>query len=682
MNNHLLKAVIALVLFYGSAAFLWMMLLPPDDLIGLLNGLPEMFKPEKIPEKGSLNFLQLEGPQISFLMSWSLPILKIWLACIAVGVLVTGAAILLFLRNRKLRSRSSGNWRSLSVTLGPLPTPPQLPRKTMSVKIKDLKLSGDERQLLEEILGTLAAHPDAYVGPGHGSITLYQHTLGVIEKVMEFPNYSSEHVLAAAAHDMGKITSFVKGPEGTWERVKLHAQESSRLLSALPAWGRLPVELREVVRLAVKNEHSPNMIPGVDSSVPQKDLDPLIARVIGNQFRHPLYDNPEFRRRIVRLVDVLREADGVQTASEKQVVLDEIEDLPTFCLNAFLKMLPEMNFYYKGVPANYAGMVWQQGSRMYISEAKMRDFVMGRALTEEHHAALGGTYRGPKTLAPFTWYLLQGFKAKGWLVTSSKCYTRFHNKKEQDAGAEPVLPTIQQCSDDLPLWDVLSGNLVLNGMIIIEVDDEAVQAKTPRRELPFPIGAHRPHQPGAGKPKKQPANAPKLVTTEQIEARTGAPEPAQAAPQPKPEGVSPEVGQNAAVGASVEAETVGEVVADPMAPPSIQDLLDQEAHELAIAAASLKDEAGSEATAERESSPDTTPIPTPAPALPPPTSTTSNQAEQPSRQKANEQQAGQQKPKQHQPQQQSHKPKPKDGGNRHAPSPEAAEDDYTSSMFK
>ncbi len=603
MNNNLLKAVITLVLFYGSAAFLWMMLLPPDDLISLLNGLPEMFKPEKIPEKGSLNFLQLEGAQIAFLTAWSLPLLKIWVGCVLLGVALTSAAILLFLRNRKLRKRPTGQWRSLWVTIGPLPTPPQLPRKQMDVKLKGLKLSGDERDLIGEILGTLSAHPDAYVGPGHGTITLYQHTLGVIEKIMDFPNYSAEHVIAAAAHDMGKITSFVKGPEGTWERVKLHAQESSRLLSALPAFGKLPLELREVIRLAVKNEHSPNMIPGVDTSVPQKDLDPLIARVVGNSFRHPLYDNPEFRRRVVRLVDVLREADGVQTAAEKQVVLDEIEDLPTFCLSAFLKALPEMNFYYKGVPANYPGMVWQYGNRMYISEAKMRDFVMARCLTDEHHAALGGVYRGPKTLAPFTWYLLQAFKAKGWLVMSTKCYTRFHNKKDQDAGIPQTQPTIEQCSDEMPLWDVLSGTLVLNGMIIIEVDDEAVQAKTPRRELPFPIGAHRPHQPGAGKAPKKQAGNPKLVSAAQIDARTTTQKPAVAVEEDGAK--SSEGGGKISVPEAVLGvpETVSEAVADLSDPPSPQDLLDLEAQELAMAAASLRDEGPSEAGGERVEEP-------------------------------------------------------------------------------
>lgn len=581
MNNSLLKSITALVIFYGAAALLWLMLLPPNDLISLLAGLPDFMRPEVVPKKGSLNFLQLEETQKVFLEAWSLKILQAWLIAAAVGIVLTALVIFLFLRHRRRRKNASGSWRSLGVTIGPLPVPEQLPRKRMKLTLKGIKLTKDEDALLEEILGTLAAHPGAYVGAGHGTVSLHEHTLGVVETIMSREVFNADHVLAAAAHDMGKITSFIKGPDGSWERVKMHAQESARMLAVLPAWGRLPLDQREAIRLAVKNEHSPNMIPGIDTSIPASEIDPMVRKSMASDFRHPLYDNPTFRRRVVELVTALRDADGVQTAAEKKVVLSEIGDLPGFCLQAFLKALPTMPFYYQGVPPGTKGMVWQYNKRLYISEAKMRDYVMSEALSDEHHAALGGTYRGPKTIAPFTWHLLEAFKQKGWLVTKAKCYTKFH-KSNEDPGP---LPVEMECQPEMPLWDVLSGNKVLNGMIIIDVTDADVLARTPQKDLGFAIGPHRPHQPSSGAYQRQKAEGPKLLTREEMDGglersdKPKGPAKGEKKVEPKVEVPVAKVTEGATGGGK---EAVSEPEATPERPPRPADLVASEAADVPV----------------------------------------------------------------------------------------------------
>lgn len=603
MNNSLLKSVIALVLFYGAAAVIWLWMLPPKDLLALLHQIPEFMRIEKVPELKGLHFLNLEPVQKLFFAAWSFQVLKGWLISAAIGILITVASIFLFLRHRKLRKRASGAWRTLGVTIGPLPVPSELKRSRMEVRLKGIKLSKDERLLLEEILGTLKAHPDAYVGAGHGAVTLYEHTMSVVEKVMDLPEFAADHVLCAAAHDMGKITSFIKGPDGSWERTKMHAQESGRILATLPAWGRLPEAQREAIRLAVKNEHSPNMVPGIDSAIPVGDIDPTVRKSLSSDFRHPLYDRQEFRRRVINLIDALRAADGMVTAAEKKVVLSEIDDLPGFCLAAFLKALPAMPFYYTGVPPGTKGMVWQQGKRLYISEAKMRDHVMAEALSDEHHAALGGTYRGPKTIAPFTWNLLEAFKQKGWLVTKAKCYEKFHKNDDPEPGPQPVE---MECRADMPLWDVLSGNKVLNGMIIIDVTDDDVLARTPQKKLGFAIGPHKPHQPAPGgyRPKeksgvklmtqeelrgegeKNKAQSPKKKTEPKLEAPAATPaetaKPKEAAPAPPPEGGAlPDAALSELLAekkpkAPTEPVKVAESAPDPQQPPRPADLVASE----------------------------------------------------------------------------------------------------------
>jgi hypothetical protein len=142
-------------------------------------------------------------------------------------------------------------------------------------------------------------------------------------------------------------------------------------------------------------------------------------------------------------------------------------------------------------------------------------------LSDEHHAALGGTYRGPKTIAPFTWHLLEAFKQKGWLVTKTKCYERFHKAGDPEPGPQP---TEMECRPEMPLWDVLSGTKVLNGMIIIEITDDDVLARTPQKKLGFAIGAHRPHTPsvmGATTAREKAKSTVQLLSSDDLKPQEG-----------------------------------------------------------------------------------------------------------------------------------------------------------------
>ncbi|BBI65725.1 hypothetical protein HSBAA_PA_3280 (plasmid) [Vreelandella sulfidaeris] len=66
--------------------------------------------------------------------------------------------------------------------------------------------------------------------------------------------------LAAAAHDIGKTVSHAK-QDGQWVRLSYHDKQSGRLLAKFPAWWELPEDERAILLLAVKYEHSPNLMP-------------------------------------------------------------------------------------------------------------------------------------------------------------------------------------------------------------------------------------------------------------------------------------------------------------------------------------------------------------------------------------------------------------------------------------
>lgn len=489
MRNNLLSSVVTLSLFYWIVAFLVFNLKGPEHVLGMLANLPSWMQPD-VPhlsphyEKKWYDAFRAGDMQWALIKAWSYPVLLAWGAALFMGSFLAVCLSKMKVLQRKYRLRSKHQYRGMSVTMGVVAEPERLPQKPVNLKLKGIKLSKAEKAVLRDVLGILNAHPKAYVGPAHGEKTLYQHTLGVVNKVLQQKNVTPSMVIAAAAHDMGKITSYRQNKSKQWVRFRWHAQESARILSTLPSWQALDLEQREMIRLAVKYEHAPYRVPGVRMSIPKgAGVDAVAFAEKRLEHAHPLFDKPAFRDGVLEILQALQKADGAQTKEEKEKVLEKVNDLPSACLDAFLQAMPNFSFYEQGVPQGYKANAWKKTTRIYLSTRNIAQLVTERFLDESLSLALSEGPQSNQVLTPFVVNLLQALDKKGWLLKEANCKTSLENGHYYG---------VQRVDDDYPLWDVHSGKKILKDIMVLEISDPMVLARLPSRDAPFIMCCHVP----------------------------------------------------------------------------------------------------------------------------------------------------------------------------------------------
>ncbi len=373
--------------------------------------------------------------QFATLQAWSGPLLILWLCALIVGCISAITVGLLRGAKIKMRARADESFRDLNITLGRMPMPLLPPSKDVDVQI-GLKMSKNERALLNQIMGMIAKQPDAFCGDGHG-VGLYEHTKHVLIQTARRKDATPDLVLAAAAHDLGKLTSFEKNKSGVYEAIRLHSNESARLLGGLPAWWALPELQRETIRLAVKYDHAPERLPEMQSpaGVQQKARD---------------------------LIDQLRKVDQQATKEEKEAVKETIGDISDLAVRAFIDALSTMPMPVRGAPPGSTNCALKKGNRILLFEGYARDHIMNR-LKPEYKAALGGKFRKTGHIAEFTYHLMKVLDERGWLVT------RVDSQPNPEAELE---------MRDMPwysaFWDVLSGTQEKKGLVIIDLPQDMV----------------------------------------------------------------------------------------------------------------------------------------------------------------------------------------------------------------
>lgn len=460
MKPTLLKSFIVVALFWWTVTFIIFGVSSPQVNLDVLTRVAT-----------TLHALHLPGPtaadipkHVSVLneLSMQIAILKYWAPLYVVGAVVfaavgVGIAWLMAWRERDIRTRreqGSGSYRGIRVSKGAMPVPAEIPKVDILLGMKAeaeeiiTKLPPIERQLLEEVIGTMAAHPEAYPGEGHGDLTLLQHTLNVVEKVViQRPNEPLA-VVAAAAHDLGKITSFRKDKKGHWERIRWHDKESARLLALLPAFWDLPTAKRSALILATKYGHSMDTMP-----------------------MHP---DPEVNKLAEQLAAPVKLADGQATKEEKQRFLEDVDasNMPVseLVLRAFKEALPVMVFQNPGLPAGVKAVGWKKDGKLYFIEHQVREQSM-KHMDAHLRAALGGTRRETTRIAPFSLEFMRVLEAKGWLV--------------REIGA--IKLTMEEA-----LWNVHSGTKEFKGVIIMTIPDELLEFLPPN-DTAYPlevVGAH------------------------------------------------------------------------------------------------------------------------------------------------------------------------------------------------
>lgn len=423
--------------------------------------------------------------QWAMISYWTLPVAILWVVALLFGAGLSEIKCQMAKRGQLQNLKPSGEFGGVTIahySMGQLPlaTTPRLEGSRISLTKGDAKrgegfvelkgavaeaaklLNPAERQLCEELLQLLSASPNHYAGLGHG-VGLLAHTLNVVSQAAA--KCTSEFrmpLIAALAHDVGKLVTFVPDGEGGWKRKGLHSRESARILATLPGYRALPELHQDALLLAVKYDHNPNKMP-------------------------QLRGNSESRLLALRVISALSQADRAATAEEKDRHLERLkpEDLlfQDFC--AFLREAPIATRGKKGT----ANMVNNPPDNdfIFIYEAAWREAAV-RRLPPEVAAALDLNRRDSGKLAKYTRILAERLRKEGLLLEQ-------HGE--------------MATSEKNPLWDIQSGTgekaVVFRGVLALRADP--LWGKLNYRlsvKSPFPVTILAPNADAEGKVNSAP----------------------------------------------------------------------------------------------------------------------------------------------------------------------------------
>jgi hypothetical protein len=429
MRPKLLKSFITVVTFWFIATTLWWALQKPEVNLAALQKLKELFPfiPVSVPAEATI--LGSLGVQMSVLLYWSIPMLVGTAVSAAIGYGFVWWRAKASADARKKRETGKGEFRGVTVTVGELPVPSKLPMDEIEIGTDSgdenlARLTEREIRVLEEVLGTISAHPDAYAGDGVSS-DLLTYTVGLVTKAIQRQRSPGLCAIVAAAHQLGKITAFQRKDDG-WVQVKNVDMESARILATLDSWHALPSQDRNAVLMAVKFFSNPLKMPEIESDAAAYRLAKDLL------FAH---------------------ADEERTAvqEEKRKVLEEkSETLPDLILNTFIRSLPLLSFQNRGLSKGVQAVAWKHGRRIYLLEIKLRETIMPK-LPADIRGALSPERKGASRLQPFTVELLKALDEKGWLVRQHNNYTL--------NGTDAI-------------WNIKAGKLEFKGVIVVDIPDE------------------------------------------------------------------------------------------------------------------------------------------------------------------------------------------------------------------
>lgn len=397
--------------------------------------------------------------QWTLLGYWTVPLVGLWLASMLIGAAIAEVQCQIQLRQQHDTVKPTGQFWGVYIprySLGQLPaaTTPVLEgdpvrlgsarrAKGIQVELQGAMqeavkcLTESERQLAEELLQLLLQDPDHYAGLGHG-VGLLEHTLNVTTEaaVKVTPEFRMP-LLAALAHDVGKLITFQPDGQGGWRRKGLHSRESARILATLPGFQELPEVHQRALLLAVKYDHAPHKMP-------------------------ELRGEREASTLALRIISALGQADRKATADEKDRHLERLqpEDLLWQDFVDFLREAPVVQRGKPGV-ANQVNNP-PDSPYLFLYEAPWREAAI-RRLPPEVAAALDLSRRDAGKVAKYTRILVERLRKEEVLVEAYQAVS--------PEGAPQEL----RVSESNPLWDIQSGvgekAVVLRGILVLKADD-------------------------------------------------------------------------------------------------------------------------------------------------------------------------------------------------------------------
>lgn len=447
MKNSLLRSFLMVLVFWWVVLALGWSLANPDSTLVVAQRLQALIPFINLGFPSEATIFNAWKFQFKILWWWTLPVLAVAFLSALLGSLIVGWKGWNMYKDRQFRERSGEKWRGVEITLGEMPCPGRLPMDEIELALDHEspldKLTPAQKAFIDEVLGTLSAHPNAYCGEGLG-VSILDHTLKVLEKALENKNCKPLSLMIAAAQDIGKITAYVKDHTGEWERVKHVGSEGAKRLAHLPSWWELDPQERLVVAMAVKFAENPKDIPDFDGE-------------------------DSIKRKVIKYLDSPKEAQEKAVQEEKAKVL-ESKDLPELVVDAFLSVLPSLAFQSPGLPKGVKAVGWKKGKRLFLLEIPVREKTMAK-IDKDVAAALGGAYREKSKLAPFTAELLKGFDKRGWLF------------REHGMGKLGVQES---------MWKIQSGTHEFKGVIIIDIPDDILEV-LPNQDTRYDIKIAGPH---------------------------------------------------------------------------------------------------------------------------------------------------------------------------------------------
>ena len=451
MRTKLLKSFIIILGFWWTIfAVLWSTAQPATNLLSLqrvAHLARYIHFGIKVPK--SISVLNALSVQLQVIHLWTVPVLVITLVMTSLGAGLVWLFALTHHKERKERIAKGAPYRGISVSLGALPILAPSHRAEIKLRSSDETLksmSEQERALLKDVIGIIAANPDAFSGEHSPAGALLANTLNAVKKGLTNPHRPALAAIAAAASELGKITAWSKDEEGAWVKKKQEQRESARLLTALPSWWALPSADRTAILFAIKYRDQPENIPDSQSN-------PTVYKLT----------------RLILETDTAEAQPQSASAQIKEKVYEQ-RDPATELLETFERELATLPFQSPGLPKNIPAVGWKKNGRAYFLENMLIDSLLGK-LPPHAKSVLAPKGRDKTArISPITAALLRVFNAKGWLIVEN--------------GKDKVPPTEA-------LWIITAGKLDFTRVIILELPAELTE-RLPAKDSYYEIIVKRP----------------------------------------------------------------------------------------------------------------------------------------------------------------------------------------------
>lgn len=514
MKIQLLRSFIIVLSFWWFLLLILWISGDSNNALNSLNSLLSLIPFMDSHQNQSTEFINMVEVRFKVLSIWSAPILILAFISFGVGYGLKWFKAVNQEKERKARIKGNGQYRGIGITLGILPAPRQVNLESIELESEESPfpedVSKEEIRVIEDIIGTMVAHPGCY--SPEPSKSLPDVALGLLEKGLQDERMPGLLAIVLTANELGNLTAYKKKDNGSFEKTKPVEKESARILVKMHSWWELGREDRNAVYLAVKYRNSIKDIPelfgipeiaqkatylakAAKSLTKQKEAGSTQQAVTEKTTEKELLSENKNDSKIVTSVapevsveenpfvpvkpsseetlkpktdkaDVFPEKSKKEMQPPVPVFTDEDEDeedessrpkkpKEEILWSTLLTHLPSVSFHSKGAQPGAPKLGHKFGNRIYLMEIKFREFMYSKL--PEHLKAE---------------YPTGQWKVKGKPHPLSQEYLRLLDSRKmlvKEINGETV-------DTDEALWKIKAGSLEFKGVIIFDADSTLLEA--------------------------------------------------------------------------------------------------------------------------------------------------------------------------------------------------------------